>query len=213
MGLLPIETRVRRELSPRVIERCSMIVGWREWVALPELGVPLIKAKVDTGARTSCLHARDVTIFMRKKQRWVRFTIYPTQRSTRSAVVCAAPLVDERWVRSSNGRAQLRPVILTQVDVGGECWDIELTLTNRDVMGFRMLLGRQAARGRMLVDPGASYLTRKVRPRPKRKRLAKKKPTTKRAKTTKTERQRPTARPQVTHKTGRRRKPSTLQRR
>ncbi len=186
-----------------------MIVGWREWVALPELGVPLIKAKVDTGARTSCLHARDVTIYLRKKERWVRFTLYPTQRSTRSAVVCTAPLVEERRVRSSNGRAQLRPVIVTEIEVGSERWDIELTLTNRDVMGFRMLLGRQAVRGHTLVDPGVSYLTRRVRPRPKKERVAKKKPTTGRAKAARPAPKRPSSRPQVTRIVGAPHKPSS----
>ncbi len=188
-----------------------MIVGWREWVALPELGIPLIKAKVDTGARTSSLHARDVSIFSRKKQRWVRFTVYPTQRSTRTAVVCAAPLVDERWVRSSNGRAQLRPVIVAELDLGGESWDIELTLTDRDVMGFRLLLGRQAVRGRAIVDPGRSFLTRTVRP--KKRRATKKKPTTKRAKVPKPSRSRPADRPTVAWKVGAPRKPSTKRRR
>ena len=143
-----------------------MIVGWREWVALPELGIALIKAKVDTGARTSALHARDIEYFRRKKKRWVRFTVHPKQRSTKKAVTCVAPLVEERTIRSSNGVAQVRPVIATQIDVGGEVWEIELTLTDRDVMGFRMLLGRQAVRGHALVDPGTSFATRKVRTRP-----------------------------------------------
>ena len=190
-----------------------MIVGWREWVALPELGIALVKAKVDTGARTSCLHAKDVTTFVRKKQRWVRFTVHPMQRSTRRAVVCLAPLVDERWVRSSNGRSQLRPVIRTQLELGDERWDIELTLTNRAVMGFRMLLGRQAVRRRAIVDPGQSYLTRDVRPRPKKKRVAKKKPTTRRSTKTRAAERPPTARPEVVRASGRAPKPSTSNRR
>lgn len=133
-------------------------IGWREWVALPRLGVPYIKAKVDTGARSSALHASDVRPFQRDGETWVQFRIQPLQREARSSVLVEAPLVDERWVRSSTGRPTLRPVIKTTITLGGRSWPIEITLVRRDLMGFRMLLGRQAIRNRFLVHPGRSFL-------------------------------------------------------
>jgi hypothetical protein len=143
----------------------KLIVGWREWLRLPDLGVALIKVKVDTGARTSALHAEDIRYLRRGTTRLVRFTIYPKQRSKRGAVQATARLVDKRPVRSSNGSQEWRPVIATHVDVGGVIWPVEITLTSRDVMGFRMLLGRQAVRGHALVDPGRSFVTRRVKRR------------------------------------------------
>jgi len=144
----------------------KQVVGWREWVRLPDLGVRLVKAKIDTGARTSSLHADDIRFVTRGGKRMVRFVIHPKQRTSRGAIEATAPLVDLRRVRSSNGMTELRPVIRTPVDVGGDCWVIELTLTRRDLMGFRMLLGRQALRGHAIVDPGRSFRTRKVKRRP-----------------------------------------------
>lgn len=134
-------------------------LGWREWLALPDLGVPSVKAKIDTGARSSTLHAFGVESFERDGVPFVRFTVHPVQRNATEAVVAEAPLHDRRVVRDSSGRAHLRPVILTTVEVDGSRWPIELTLTNRDAMGFRMLLGRQAIRGRFMVNAGRSYLT------------------------------------------------------
>jgi hypothetical protein len=133
-------------------------IGWREWVALPDLGVARIKAKIDTGARSSALHAFAVERVRRRGKDLVRFAIHPLQRSSRREVVAEAEMVDERIVRSSNGVHALRPVILTRVELLGDAWPIELTLASRDEMGFRMLLGRQAVRGRFLIDPGRSYL-------------------------------------------------------
>jgi hypothetical protein len=144
--------RKRREL-----ER----VGWREWVALPDLGIPEIKAKVDTGARSSALHAFDIRAFRRAGVDRVRFRVHPVQRNTAVTVEAEAEVVDERWIRSSHGHGTLRPVIRTEVVWGQERWPIELTLIGRDEMGFRMLLGRQAVRNRFLVDPGRSFLGRK----------------------------------------------------
>lgn len=140
----------------------ELVVGWREWLRLPELGVRLIKAKVDTGARTSALHAENTRIVLRGGRRLVHFTVHPNQRSKQLAVEAVATLVGERRVTSSSGTEERRPVIITRVNIGGDEWPIEITLTRRDVMGFRMLLGRQALRGHALVDPGRSYLTRKV---------------------------------------------------
>lgn len=134
------------------------VLGWREWLALPELGIGAVKAKIDTGARSSTLHAFDVHHFERDGRPWVGFKVHPIQRSTGETVEAQAPLHDERLVRDSGGGEHLRPVVLTAVEVDGEQWPIELTLTNRDAMGFRMLLGRQAIRTRFVVDAGRSYL-------------------------------------------------------
>ena len=148
------------------MSRSSLVVGWREWLRLPELGVEAIKAKVDTGARTSALHAENVRIVRGRSGRAsVRFTVHPVQRSGKRAVEAVAPLVGERRVTSSSGSRELRPVIRTVVNIGSLEWPIEITLTRRDVMGFRMLLGRQALRGRAVVDPGRSFLTRKAKRR------------------------------------------------
>jgi hypothetical protein len=144
------------------VSRAELVVGWREWLRLPELGVSLIKAKVDTGARTSALHAENVRIVRRGDDRLVHFTIHPRQRSKRLAIEAVATLLGERRVKSSSGSLELRPVIVTRVNVGGIEWPIEITLTRRDVMGFRMLLGRQALRRHAIVDPGRSYVTRKL---------------------------------------------------
>jgi hypothetical protein len=136
----------------------TALVGWREWAALPELGLERIKVKVDTGARTSALHTFRVLAFDRDGRPWVRFWVHPLQRSDAAVMVCEAPVVDRRLVRDSGGHQELRYVILTPVKLGGARWPIEVTLTDRDSMGFRMLLGRTAIRGRYRVDPGASYL-------------------------------------------------------
>lgn len=136
----------------------STVIGWREWVALPELGIERIKVKVDTGARSSSLHAYDLERYQEEGRTMVRFNVHPIQRNARATVSTRAELVDRRSVRSSSGAETLRPVILTEVAFLDQRWSIELTLTRRDEMGFRMLLGRQAVRGRFLVDPGRSYV-------------------------------------------------------
>ncbi|WP_437207013.1 ATP-dependent zinc protease family protein [Planctomicrobium sp. SH664] len=133
------------------------IAGWREWIALPELGVSAIKTKLDTGARTSAIHAFDIEFVTRRGQKWVRFQIHPWQRRTRGTVTAEAPLSGYREVRSSSGHVDLRPCVCTDVQLFGSVFPIELTLANRDQMGFRMLLGREAIRGRFLVDAGSSY--------------------------------------------------------
>lgn len=135
-----------------------LIIGWRENIALPNLGINKIKAKIDTGARSSALHAFHVQKFQRDNQEMIRFQVHPYQRDTKQTVTTEAQVLDYREIRNSGGEAQLRPVILTNVELGGKQWEIELTLTNRDVMGFRMLLGRQAVRDRFLVDSGKSFV-------------------------------------------------------
>lgn len=134
------------------------ILGWREWISLPALGIGGIKAKVDTGARSSALHATDLEEFRADGHDRVRFTVHPLQRDTALAHRVDAPLVDRRSVRSSSGAARVRPVVRVEVEVGGVRWPVEVTLARRDQMGFRMLLGRTAIRGRFLVDPARSFV-------------------------------------------------------
>ncbi len=135
-----------------------LVVGWKEWVGLPELGVDWIKAKMDTGARSSALHAWDVEAFEEDGVPMVSFELHPWQDSMLDAIRLARPLVDERRVRSSTGHEQDRFVISTELRIGAFQFTTEITLTNRDSMGLRMLIGRQAMSDRLLVDSSSTYL-------------------------------------------------------
>jgi hypothetical protein len=134
------------------------VIGWREWVQLPDLGVFEIKAKVDTGAATSSLHAFRLERFEKEGLSFVRFEIHPRQRSRRPSIECEAPIVRETAVRNPGGRTELRPVIASTLVIAGQPVEALINLTGRDEMGYRMLLGRRTLRNRFVVDPGKSYL-------------------------------------------------------
>ncbi len=139
-----------------------MTIGWREWLSLPDMGVEAIKVKVDTGARSSALHAFAVEEYEKDNETWVRFSLHPLQRDSTKTLTTESRLADRRWVRSSTGRSTLRPVIRTRLRLGEHTWGAEVTLVRRDMMGFRMLLGRQAIRRRFVVDSGRSFLIGKL---------------------------------------------------
>jgi hypothetical protein len=140
-------------------------IGWREWVALPDLGLPAIKAKIDTGARTSALHAFLIEPYQEAGIDMLRFLIHPIQRNQEFQVECHCPVFDVREVTDSGGHREMRYVVQSNVTIGNGNWPIELTLTNRDTMSFRMLLGRKAMEERFVVNPGASYINGKLGPR------------------------------------------------
>lgn len=146
------EKRMKRSIPPK------MTIGWREWVALPELGIPAVKVKVDTGARTSVLHAFFLEPFTERGIKKVRFRIHPMQRRTDIELTCVADVIDRRMVSDSGGHRERRYVIWSKIVVGGTAIEAEITLTDRDTMQFRMLLGRTALAESFFVDPDLSYL-------------------------------------------------------
>jgi hypothetical protein len=144
--------------TKRIGPRQKAVIGWREWVVLPQFGIDAIKAKIDTGAQTSSLHASSLKRFTRHGAPMVRFKVMTRPHKWRKLVQVETPVVEERWVKSSNGERQLRPVVRTVICIMNFCWPVELTLTSRESMSYRMLIGREALRGHALVDPGRSYL-------------------------------------------------------
>ncbi len=155
-GLAKADSRPSSKVRKTEHDRLP-IIGWREWVTLSSLNVQPIKAKIDTGARTSAIHAYRIRPFDRDGDAWIEFFLHPTQGRKQPEVRCEAPVLEQRKVKSSTGHSELRYVIETQITLAGKALDIELTLTNRDQMGFRMLIGREAVRERFLVDPGRSF--------------------------------------------------------
>ncbi len=148
----------------------KLTVGWREWIALPALGIPAIKAKVDTGAKTSALHTVALETYETNGVLMVRFTIHPLRKRPDISISCTAEVVDQRIVSDSGGHRENRYFIRTPVTLGEHSWPIEMSLTNRDNMLFKMLLGRTAMADQLMVDPDCSYLTgrklAKVYPKP-----------------------------------------------
>ncbi|WP_461533133.1 30S ribosomal protein S6--L-glutamate ligase [Sinomicrobium sp.] len=136
----------------------KIVVGSEEWVGLTQLNIPAIKVRVDSGAKTSALHAMNINPFQRNNETWVNFDVFPIQHNGKKHISCEAKVIDRRIIKSSTGTRENRYVIKTALHINGSSWDIELTLTNRDSMGYRMLLGREAMMGRMLVDPESSFL-------------------------------------------------------
>lgn len=145
-------------MKEQKISKPKLIAGWREWGQLPDLGVEKIKVKVDTGAKTSSLHAFDLATFIHMGTEWLRFEVHPLQDNDSITHTCISQIVDYRWITSSSGHSQKRFIIQTTLKVGEFSSLIEISLANRDEMGFRMLVGRNALKGRILVDPSHSFL-------------------------------------------------------
>jgi len=135
-----------------------LALGWREWVRLPALGIPAIRAKLDTGARSSALHVVRLESFERGGRRWVRFAVDPDPDTPDRVLEAETRIHDERLVRASSGHEERRLVIRTKLEIDGRAWEIDLTLASREMMRFRMLIGREALRGRAVVDPARSYV-------------------------------------------------------
>lgn len=142
----------------QILENDLTMTGWREWISLPELGIRRIKAKIDTGAKTSTLHAFNLQRFKKNAQHWVKFSVHPMQENEDIVISTEAEIIDIRWVMDSGGRRERRFFINTQLVIGKQNWPIEISLTNRDMMRFRMLLGRTALKNHLIVNPALSYL-------------------------------------------------------
>ena len=135
----------------------KLIIGNEEWCAFPTLGIPAIKARTDSGAKTSAIHAVNIHPFKRGQGTWVKFEVHPLQKDRKTTVYCEAVVLDRRSLKSSSGCTEKRYVIRVPMRIGKHTWEIELTLTNRDSMGYRMLLGREAMAYRILIDPTGSF--------------------------------------------------------
>lgn len=139
------------------MKREKLLIGWREWCALPGLGIPAIKFKTDTGADTSSLHAMHLETFHQDGKLFARFETHPIQRNNHVTKQCVVEVAGKKHIRSSNGMSEERYIIKTPMTIGKHTWDVKLTLTSRAQMGFRMLLGREAMHDHMLIDPDKSY--------------------------------------------------------
>lgn len=151
----------REGIADHMIE--ILPIGWCEWCALPTLHLPAIKAKIDTGAKTSALHAEDIKPFHKAGQEWVHFSVFPLTGHESTKIQCAAQIIDCRSIMSSNGHKEERYVIKTPINLGPFTWDIELTLSNRDPLRFRMLLGRSALKKNIIIHPNKTCLQGKIK--------------------------------------------------
>jgi hypothetical protein len=140
----------------------KLLIGRNEWCELPDLHIPAIKAKIDTGAKTSALHAFDIEPFQKNNKHFVHFKMYPLQGNDDVVIDCIAPLIDERHIMSSSGHIEHRCVILTTVVIAGQQWEIQVTLSNRDPLRYRLLLGREALNNRVLIDPNLTCHQKKI---------------------------------------------------
>lgn len=161
---MAIQKKIKKVLKA-IRKKEKTTIGWREFISLPDLGVDSIKVKVDTGARTSSIHVSEVKIITRGENEYAHFVVHPKQKSAKPEVKAKAKVIEHRKVTSSTGHASVRPVIKTKMVIGGKKREIELTLVNRDMMGFRMLLGREAVRGEYIIDPGMSFLVSEKKPK------------------------------------------------
>lgn len=154
-------TNKKKTLSKKIPTN-KVLIGWREWVKFPELGIQRIKAKIDTGARTSTLHALNILPYVSASGKHkIKFQVYPEQRNSNYFLNCNANLLDQRYVKNSGGEVEYRYIINTTLSMAGYVWPIELTLTNRDAMGFRLLLGRTALSKKFLINPNKSFIIKK----------------------------------------------------
>lgn len=160
---MALKKNINQKLNSENTLKEKTRIGWREFISLKDFGVPSIKVKVDTGAATSALHAEDIHVFLKNGQKWVRFLIYPKQKSRRPKIHVEAELISMKRVKSSTGHITERPVVRTLACLDQICWNIDITLVNRDIMGFRMLLGRRALKKNFIVDPSRSFLKSKKR--------------------------------------------------
>lgn len=159
--MLPIK---KKKIKRKKIELSNyLLIGWNEWCALPGLGIPFIKAKIDTGAKTSAIHADLIKPYELKQKKFVKFRIHPIPKRNDISMFCHAEVIDQRHVMSSNGHIENRYVITTPIRLGDQEWDIELTLSNRDPLRFRMLLGREALKGRVVIDPSRRLLQKQYK--------------------------------------------------
>jgi hypothetical protein len=159
---MPSTSRKKVKSAKKTVTKAQpMEIGWREWVALPEFGVGRIKAKIDTGAKTSAIHAYRIQELEQDGASYAEFYLHPMQNRNKPEIFCIAPIVDKRLIKSSNGVAQERLIVRTTLEMGERSWEIDLSLTNRDDMGFRLLIGRDALRKNIVIRPGRSFLTGK----------------------------------------------------